>query len=325
MRRRDAGSVVAGGATAAATGAMAGAGVTRTRRRGPSLAARESLAAYAFILPSLVGFLVFLAGPVVASLGLSLYDWELLLPPRFIGLANYHALLQDPRFHQVVLNTAYYVVGVVPLNIVVALGLALWLNRSVRGITLYRSAFFVPVVTSTVAVSLIWMWMYSPNIGLINTALRWMGVHGPIWLGDTRWAMPALILLGVWKGFGYNMVVFLAGLQGIPVSLYEAAAIDGANPRQRFRYVTLPLLSPTTFLAVVLTMISSFQVFESAYVMTGGGPVNATNTIVLYIYQNGFQYFKMGYASALAWGLFAVIFTLTLAQMKLQRTWVHYE
>jgi multiple sugar transport system permease protein len=134
-----------------------------------------------------------------------------------------------------------------------------------------------------------------------------------------------LILLGVWKGFGYNMVVFLAGLQGIPGALYEAAAIDGANPRQRLRYVTLPLLSPTTFLAVVLTMISSFQVFESAYVMTGGGPVNATNTIVLYVYQNGFQYFKMGYASALAWGLFAVIFTLTLFQMRLQGTWVHYD
>ncbi len=325
MKPRDAGSTVAGGRALPVAGRPAPVLGARTRRRGLSLAARESLAAYAFILPSLVGFLVFLAGPVVASLGLSLYDWELLLPPRFIGLANYQALLHDMRFRQVVMNTAYYVVGVVPLNIVVALGLALWLNRSIRGITLYRSAFFVPVVTSTVAVSLIWMWMYSPQVGLINTGLRWIGVHGPLWLGDTRWAMPALILLGVWKGFGYNMVVFLAGLQGIPAALYEAAAIDGANPRQRFQYVTLPLLSPTTFLAVVLTMISSFQVFESAYVMTGGGPVNATNTIVLYIYQNGFQYFKMGYASALAWGLFAVIFTLTLFQMKLQRTWVHYE
>jgi multiple sugar transport system permease protein len=316
---------VVGGAALPTAGGPARALGMRVRRRGLSLAAKEALAAYAFILPSLLGFLVFLAGPVAVSLGLSLYDWELLLPPRLTGLANYQALLHDTRFHVVVQNTAYYVVGVVPLNIIVALGLALWLNRRIRGITLYRSAFFVPVVTSTVAVSLIWMWMYSPNVGLINTALRWIGVHGPTWLGDTRWAMPALILLGVWKGFGYNMVVFLAGLQGIPANLYEAAAIDGANPRQRFRYVTLPLLSPTTFLAVVLTMISSFQVFESAYVMTGGGPVNATNTIVLYIYQNGFQYFKMGYASALAWGLFVVIFTLTLLQMRLQRTWVHYE
>ena len=325
MKTRATGPTAVGRAALPVTAGAARARRRRTRRRGLSLAARESLAAYAFILPSLIGFLAFLVGPIVVSLALSLYDWELLLPPRFVAWANYQALLHDTRFREVVLNTAYYVVGVVPLNIVIALGLALWLNRRVRGVILYRSAFFVPVVTSTVAVSLIWMWMYSPGVGLVNTALRWVGVHGPIWLGDTRWAMPALILLGVWKGFGYNMVVFLAGLQGIPASLHEAAAIDGATPRQRFRYVTLPLLSPTTFLAMVLTMISSFQVFESAYVMTGGGPVNATNTIVLYIYQNGFQYFKMGYASALAWGLFAVIFTLTLLQMKLQRTWVHYE
>jgi multiple sugar transport system permease protein len=314
-----------GSPSLAAEDALAPTRASGARGRGLSLAAKESLAAYAFILPSLIGFLIFLVGPVAVSLVVSLYDWELLLPPRFVGLTNYSTLLHDARFHEVVLNTVYYVVGVVPLNIVITLGLALWLNRRFRGIALYRSAFFLPVVTSTVAVSLIWRWMYSPDVGLINTVLRWVGVKGPYWLGDTQWAMPALILLGVWKGFGYNMVVFLAGLQGIPASLHEAAAIDGASPRQRFRYVTLPLLSPTMFFAIVLTMISSFQVFESAYVMTGGGPVNATNTIVLYIYQNGFQYFKMGYASAVAWGLFAVIFTLTLLQMKLQHAWVHYD
>ena len=184
----------------------------------------------------------------------------------------------------------------------------------------------VPVfVTVTVAVALIWRWMYEPRAGIIDTVLRAVGLPGPTWLGDPQWAMPAIIIMSVWKGFGYNMVLFLAGLQGIPVSLYEAAMIDGANAWQRFWQITLPLLSPMVFLAVVLTVISSFQVFDQAYVMTNGGPAGATNTIVLYIYQNGFQFFRMGYASAIAWVLFGVIFIFTLAQMRLQGRWVQYE
>lgn len=295
------------------------------RREGLSLAAREALTAYLFVLPGLAGFLVFMVIPVVVSLGLSLFEWELLLPPRFAGLSNYQALLKDKQFHQVLRNTVYYVAGVVPLNIVMSLGLALWLNQRLRMIGFYRSVFFLPVVTVTVAVSLIFKFMYEPQVGLINTALRALGLPGPNWLGTTAWAMPALTLMSVWKGFGYNMVLFLAGLQGIPRTVYEAASIDGAGTWQRFRHITLPLLSPTTFFAVVMTIISSFQVFDQARVMTNGGPASATNTIVLYIFQNGFEYFKMGYASAVAWVLFAAIFLLTLLQMRLQRQWVHYD
>ncbi|MDQ6670744.1 MAG: sugar ABC transporter permease [Chloroflexota bacterium] len=295
------------------------------RAGGYSLAAKESLAGYLFILPSFVGFLVFLVIPILASLGLSFFDWELLLAPRFVGLQNFLTLLQDQVFRAVMLNTAYYALGLVPLNIVVSLGLAVWLNTKLRGLTLFRLAFFLPVVTVTVAVALIWKWMYQPEVGLINLVFGWLHVSAPNWLGDTRWAMPALILMSLWKGFGYNMVLFLAGLQGIPGTIYEAAVIDGAGARQRFWHITLPLLSPTMFFAVVMTVISSFQVFDQAYVMTGGGPANATNTIVLYIFQNGFQFFRMGYASAVAWVLFAVIFAFTLLQMRMQGKWVQYD
>jgi multiple sugar transport system permease protein len=290
-----------------------------------SLAGQEELIGYLFILPSLLGFIVFLVVPMIASLGISFYDWELLSPPQFVGLKNFSTLLTDRVFRDVVVNTVYYTFGLVPLNLLVSLGLALWLNTRLRGLVLYRSAFFLPVVTVTVAVALIWRWMYEPRAGIIDTVLRAVGLPGPTWLGDPQWAMPAIIIMSVWKGFGYNMVLFLAGLQGIPVSLYEAAMIDGANAWQRFWQITLPLLSPMVFLAVVLTVISSFQVFDQAYVMTNGGPAGATNTIVLYIYQNGFQFFRMGYASAIAWVLFGVIFIFTLFQMRLQGRWVQYE
>jgi multiple sugar transport system permease protein len=301
-------------------------GAARERRgRGLSQARREELIAYAFILPSFLGFFVFLVVPMFFSLGISFYDWELLTPPRFTGIANFQALLTDRVFGGVVVNTIYYTLGLVPLNLVISLGLAVWLNTRLRGLTFYRSAFFVPVVTVTVAVALIWRWMYEPRFGIIDAALRAVGLPAPLWLGDEGWALPAIIIMSVWKGFGYNMVLFLAGLQGIPVTIYEAAMIDGASAWQRFWRITLPLLSPTVFLAVVLTVISSFQVFDQAYVMTNGGPANATNTIVLYIYQNGFQYFRMGYASAIAWVLFGFIFVFTLAQMRLQGRWVQYD
>lgn len=298
---------------------------TRRRSRGLSLARQEELIAYAFILPSLLGFAVFLVVPMFFSLGISFYDWELLTPPQFVGIKNFQTLVTDRVFQHVVVNTVAYTLGLVPLNLVVSLGLAVWLNTRLRGLTFYRSAFFVPVVTVTVAVALIWRWMYEPRFGIIDTALRSVGLPAPLWLGDENWALPAIIIMSVWKGFGYNMVLFLAGLQGIPTAIYEAATIDGADGWQRFWRITLPLLSPMLFLAVVLTVISSFQVFDQAYVMTNGGPANATNTIVLYIYQNGFQYFRMGYASAIAWVLFGVIFVFTLLQMRLQGRWVQYE
>src|SRR5919201_2213582 len=303
----------------------AGRAAARQGYGGLSLARQEELIAYAFILPSFLGFVVFLVVPMLFSLGISFYDWELLTPPQFVGIKNFQTLIADHVFTQVVVNTVYYTLGLVPMNLVVSLGLAVWLNTKLRGLTFYRSAFFLPVVTVTVAVALIWRWMYEPRFGIIDAALRAIGLPGPLWLGDERWAMPAIIIMSVWKGFGYNMVLFLAGLQGIPVSIYEAAMIDGASAWQRFWRITLPLLSPVIFLAVVLTVISSFQVFDQAYVMTRGGPANATNTIVLYIYQNGFEYFRMGYASAIAWVLFGVIFIFTLLQMRLQGRWVQYD
>jgi multiple sugar transport system permease protein len=306
-------------------GALARPGAARARWPRLSLARQEELIAYAFILPSLLGFIVFLVVPMIASLGISFYDWELLTPPQFVGFKNFVTLFTDRIFRQVAVNTLYYTFGLVPLNLIVSLGLAVWLNTRLRGLTLYRMVFFLPVVTVTVAVALIWRWMYEPRAGIIDVALRAVGLPGPSWLGDAHWAMPAIILMSVWKGFGYNMVLFLAGLQGIPVSIYEAAMIDGANAWQRFWRITLPLLSPVIFLAVVLTVISSFQVFDQALVMTNGGPANATNTIVLYIYQNGFQFFRMGYASAIAWALFVVIFIFTLFQMHLQGRWVQYD
>ena len=289
-----------------------------------SLARQEELIAYLFLLPSLLGFLVFLVAPMVASLGISFYDWELLTPPTFTGLKNFQALLNDTVFREVLWNTVYYTVGLVPLNLVVSLGLAVWLNTKLRGLTLYRMAFFMPVVTVTVAVALIWRWMYEPNAGIIDTVLRAVHLPAPAWLADPQFAMPALILMSVWKGFGYNMVLFLAGLQGIPTTIYEAATIDGASAWQRFWRITLPLLSPTIFLAVVLTVISSFQVFDQALVMTRGGPANATSTIVYFIYNNAFVWFRMGYAAAASWVLFAVIFAITIVQTRWQRRWVHY-
>jgi multiple sugar transport system permease protein len=286
----------------------------------------ETLAAYSFLLPNIVGFLLFSALPVVAALVLSFYDWDLLLGASFIGLGNFRKLLFDDRvFHAAFVNTFYFALVSVPLSVGVGLAMALLTNQALRGITAFRGVYLLPYVTITVALALVWKWLYLPEIGLVNQVLALFGISGPAWLVSPVWAMPALIIMSVWRSFGYNMVLFLAGLQGIPTTLYEAAMIDGANAWHRFWKITLPLLSPAMFLAVVLTVISSFQVFDQAFVMTAGGPSNATNTIVLYIFQNGFLFFKMGYASAIAWALFAVIFTFTLIQMWLQRHWVQYE
>jgi ABC-type sugar transport system permease subunit len=199
------------------------------------------------------------------------------------------------------------------------------LNQALRGVVIFRSIFLLPYVTVTVALSLVWKWLYLPDIGLINSVLGVVGINGPAWLTSQTWAMPALILMSVWKGFGYNMVIFLAGLQGIPDHLYDAAKVDGATAWRRFLNVTLPLLSPTTFFVVVISVISSFQVFDQALIMTNGGPGTATTTLVLYIYQKGFQSFDMGYAAAVALVLFAVIFVFTVIQFLLQRRWVTYD
>jgi multiple sugar transport system permease protein len=207
-----------------------------------------------------------------------------------------------------------------------ALLLAIALNQQLRGMHVFRAAYFLPTITSAVAAATVWRWIYEPNFGLLNSLLYAIGVeHPPTWISSPAWAMPALILLGIWQGLGFQMVIFLAGLQGIPAHLYEAAAIDGAGWWARFRHITLPLISPTTFFVLIISVIGSYQVFDQAFVLTEGGPGYATTTLVYYIYEYGFQFFKMGYAAAMAWILFAIVFVLTVIQFRIQARWVHYD
>jgi multiple sugar transport system permease protein len=286
----------------------------------------EGLAAGLFLLPNLIGFLIFTAIPVGAAFVLAFYDYDLLLGASWAGLENFREMFTtDEVFRAALFNTVYFTAVSVPLSVVLGLATAMLVNQALRGIVIFRSIFLLPYVTVTVALSLVWKWIYLPDIGLINSVLGVFGIAGPPWLTSGTWAMPALILMSVWKGFGYNMVIFLAGLQSIPDHLYDAAKVDGATAWRRFLNVTLPLLSPTTFFVVVISVISSFQVFDQALIMTNGGPGTATTTLVLYIYQKGFQSFDMGYAAAVALVLFAAIFVFTVIQFMFQRRWVTYD
>jgi multiple sugar transport system permease protein len=300
--------------------------IAAPRRVGSLRAQRrwEVIEAYLYLLPTFVGLILFSLGAIVVSVGISFTDWNILQPPHWVGLSNYVRLFSTPLNWQVFGNTLYYMGVIVPVGTALALGLALALNRGLRGIVVLRSLYFLPVISSTVAVSLVWGWLYNQQFGLINYLLSLVGITGPAWLADTRTAMPAVIIMSIWKGLGYNMVIFLAGLQGIPQELYEAAAIDGAGAWARFRYVTLPLVSPTTFFVVVLSTIAAFQVFDQTYVMTGGGPAYSTTTLALFIYQNAFQWFHMGYAAALSYVLFAAVAVVTLVQFRVQGRFVFY-
>jgi multiple sugar transport system permease protein len=291
---------------------------TSPRRR------RETGWALLFLAPSLAGFLVFTLFPVVASLALSTTSWDLVGRPVFVALENYGHALRDPLFRKVMLNTLYYAAGAVPLAMAVSLALAIALNQRIRGRVFMRTLYFMPVVSSTVAVTMVWRWMYAP-FGVINALLTAVGLPPVGWLTTPAWSMPAVILLSVWQSVGYSMVLFLAGLQGIPRHLYDAAAVDGATGWRQFWHITLPLLSPTTFFVLVMAVIRSFQAFGQVYMLTGGGPAYATSTIVFYIYENAFLSLHMGYASALAWVLFGIIFFLTWIQVRYQREWVTYD
>jgi len=298
---------------------------SRARQRGPGgHRRREAAWALFFLTPSLTGFLLFTLGPVLASLGLSTTHWDLINAPRFVGLENYHSALTDPILGRVMTNTIAYSGGTVPLVVVVSLALAIALNQRIRGQRFFQMLFFLPVVSSTVAVAMVWRWIYAP-FGPLNALLAKLGLPIIGWLTTTMWAMPSLILMSVWQSMGYSLVIFLAGLQSIPQHLYDAARVDGATGWQCFRHITLPLLSPTTFFIVVMAIISTFQVFGQVYMLTDGGPAFATTTIVYYIYERAFLALHMGYASALAWLLFAIIFVLTALQLQLQRKWVTYE
>lgn len=282
--------------------------------------------AWGFLLPNLMGFMVFTFLPVLAALLISFTNWDLLRPATWVGIDNYVRLSQDPLFHRVLRNTVVYVLGTVPVQMILALLIALALNQRIPGQTFFRTAYFMPVVASTVAVALVWRWIFHADFGLLNSFLFMIGVtNPPNWLSSTRWALPAIIIMSIWQQIGFSMVLFLAGLQGVPVTLHEAAKIDGASSLQRFWFITIPMLSSTTFFVLVISIINSFQVFDQAFIMTEGGPANATNTLVFNIYRYAFQFFQMGYAAAMAWVLFAIIFVVTLIQFRYQKQWVYYE
>jgi multiple sugar transport system permease protein len=262
---------------------------------------------------------------LVAGLFISFTNWDMLSSPRIVGLSNYVQLVQDPFVWLSLKNTLYYSALTIPGIIITSLALALAVNRAVFVSKVYRTMFFIPVVSSMVAVALMWKWVYNEQFGLLNWLLSQLGLSGLGWLSDPSLAMLSVALVAVWKSMGYYMVLFLAGLQGIPEHLYEAATIDGAGPWRRFWSITLPLLSPTMFFVVIISVIGSFQVFDQVYVMTQGGPGNSTLVFNYYLYQNAFEFFRMGYASALAYVLFALIFVVTLLQVKFINKRVHYE
>lgn len=289
-----------------------------------ALARREALLGYLFISPWIVGFLVFQAGPILASLALSLTDWKLLQPPHFIGAGNYSRMLGDPLFFKSLQVTVTYTVVSVPLGVITALLLALLLNQAVHGIGLFRTLFYLPSVIAGVGTAIVWGWIFSPQFGIINHVLSLLRIPGPDWFASPQWALPAFILMSFW-GIGGAIVIFLAALQGVPQALYEAAAIDGAGRLALFWHITVPSISPVILFNTIIMVISSFQTFTSAYVITGGGPNYATLFYVLYLYQNAFRWFDMGYASALAWILFLIIVACTLTILRLSRAHVHYE
>lgn len=293
----------------------------------PTREQRDRRAAIAFLTPNAIGFLAFTLIPFAASLVLSFFDWPLIGSPSFAGIGNWSKLLtEDPNFWTVLWNTVYFAVAYVIGNLVISLGLALWLSSRIHFKGLFRWVFFLPVVSPMVANAVVWRLLLTPNEGLFaSISMTLFGNPGPNWLGDTNWAMPAVIIMSIWQGFGYNMIIFVAGIGSIPQQVYEAAAIDGANWWQRTFRITLPLLTPSIFFAVIMTIISSLQTFAQPFILTSGGPGNSTTTLVYYLYQRGFQGYEMGYASTIAWSLFAIILVVTFIQYRGQDRWVNYQ
>lgn len=277
----------------------------------------DTRVAYAFLLPTSLVFLVFTAFPFFYSLYLSFHKWAILTPAKpFVGLGHYAALFRERDFWNAVKNTLVYSAGAIPGTTLISLALALLLWKGLRARNFFRTVYFLPVVTSLVVVAIVWSWIFDPQFGLANQLLKLVGIKGPAWLYSPHWAMFAIVLTSIWKHAGFYMVIFLAGLHGIPEVFYECAEIDGANGFQKLWHITLPLLRRVTALVMVMLTINSFKVFTLVYVMTGGGPMKSTETIVNYLYRQGFESFRMGYASAIAWVLFIVILLISLFQMK---------
>lgn len=286
---------------------------------------RRWLAGYLCVLPALVVISIFSLYPLFYSLRLSFYKWDFIGPaPEFVGMRNFERLFTSEQFWQVLRNTIFFSIGTVVLIIIFAMALAMLLDLKLRGIAFFRALYFVPHLTPMVAIATLWLFMYDPDDGLINAILGLVGIEGPQWLVSTTWAMPGLILMKAWKAVGYYTVLFLAGLQAIPVDLYDASKVDGATMWQRTRFLTLPLLSPTTLFVVVISVIGSFQDFDQVYVMTRGGPVNSTSVLVYYLYEQAFQLYKVGIGSAVAVVLLALLMFFTVLQLRISRNWVHY-
>ena len=294
------------------------------RATGRSRRIRYALTVLAFLLPSALPLALFVIGPMIGAAWVSLTEWNLLSPAVFVGLDNYAQLLADPETADVFLHTLYYIVGYLPIVYVGALALALALNTALKGRSFLRGIYFLPVVTSWIVVALVWRWLLNPSTGVVNTVLAWVGIDGPGWWSDPVWAMPSIILASAWKDLGFVMVILLAGLQAIDPDLIDAARVDGAGWWRRLFSVVLPLLSPSTFFVIVISLINGFQVFDQVYAMTGGGPGGSTQVVVQQIYDLTFRYGAAGEASALSWMLFAVILGVTVVQIIGQRRWVTY-
>jgi multiple sugar transport system permease protein len=288
-------------------------------------AVREAIEGYIGISPWLIGFLVFLAGPMLASIVLSFTDWRITIAPQWVGLENYIEIFTDDRdFYQALKVTFIYMILAVPMNLIGGFALSLLLNHKLRGMGFFRTTFYLPVVLSGVAVSLMWMWLLQPEYGIVNTLLAVIGIQGPGWFFDPDWALFSIVLMNLWR-VGGSAIIYLAGLQNIPPHLYEAAEIDGAGTWAKLWYVTIPMLTPTLFFQLVIEMIDAFQVFTAAYVITDGGPLRSTLFYLLYMYRTAFVDFDMGYASALAWILGIIILILTALIFKSSPMWVYYE
>lgn len=295
-----------------------------SRPRRFNMRRREAIACYVFIAPAVVGMLLFAIGPMIASALLSFTSYDMLTPPTWVGLENYRTLWEDELFWKSLRVTAVYSAVTVPSILVISFVLATMLNQKLRGMYFFRSVYYLPTVLSGVAVAMLWRWMFNPEYGLINTFLDKLGIDGPSWFLSETWALPALIVTGLWT-FGGTTLIYLAGLQGVPPELYEAAQVDGANRLRQHLHITIPMVSNVTFFNLVIGIIGSLQVFAEPYVLTGGGPNNSTMLLPLYLYRNGFEYLKMGYASAIAWVSFLLVLALTLLVFRSLPFWVHYE
>lgn len=294
---------------------------------GSPLQRREALEGYLWIAPWIIGFIIFSLGPIIASAYLSFTQYKIGGSPEWIGLENYRqAFFVDKLMWPSLMRTVYYSVATVAFGVALSLVAAILLNQEIKGRAFFRALYYLPSLTPIVALAILWRWLLQPKVGLVNFLLYEVGISGPGWLTDRNWAIPALVLIGLWASIGGGrMIIFLAGLQGVPKELYESAEIDGANTLQKFFNITLPMISPVILFNLILGIIGSFSVFSIAYIATEGGPNYATWFYMLHLYYNAFSYFQMGYASALAWIFFVLIFILSFIQIKLSNRWVYYE